>query len=61
MMNTGVWLTFLIGFLVIVIGLIDAIKKDKKINSRRSQTQKRIVIFEKIKQQKCTAIKNITI
>jgi heme exporter protein D len=60
-MNTGVWLTFSIGFLVIVIGLIDAIKKDRKINSRRSQTQKRIVIFEKIKQQKCTAIKNITI
>ena len=60
-MNAGVWLTFSIGFLVISIGLIDAIKKDRKINSRRSQTQKRIVIFEKIKQQKCTAIQNITI
>jgi len=48
-MNTGVWLTIIIGFLVIVIGLVDAIKKDRKINSIRSQTQKRIVIFEKVK------------
>ena len=52
MMNTGVWLTIIIGFLVIVIGLVDAIKKDRKINSIRSQTQKRIVIFEKVKKVK---------
>jgi len=51
-MNTGVWLIIIIGFLVIVIGLVDAIKKDRKINSIRSQTQKRIVIFEKVKKVK---------
>ena len=51
-MNTGVWLTLIIGFLVIVSGLIIAARADRRRNLRAERLyEKRIVIFEKIKKK----------
>jgi hypothetical protein len=51
-MNTGVWLTLIIGFLVIVLGLLIATRADRRRNLRVARLyEKRIVIFEKVKKK----------